>query len=68
MKLVLPTMHYQNSLMSRNAEKLQLAMTRLAELDQQAEREKIHGKVVVELIYQNGKSDRVRAVLEAHYK
>ena len=43
-------------------------MTRLAQLDQQAETERVHGKVTVEIVYQNGVAERVRANLEAHYK
>ena len=54
--------------LNHNAERLQLALTRLAELDQQAEREKISGKAVVEISYQHGVSSLVRTRIEASYK
>lgn len=47
---------------------MQRALTLLAEMDQDAERDKMHGKVLVEVVYQHGAIDRVRAVKEATYK
>jgi hypothetical protein len=43
-------------------------MTRLAQLDQQAEAERVYGKVCVEITYQHGHADRVRTVIETHHK
>jgi hypothetical protein len=51
-----------------NAAKLQLALTRLAVLDQRAEQDRIHGKITIEVYYQNGIADRVRAVMETVHK
>lgn len=52
----------------RNAERLQVALTRLTELDQQAGREGLHGRVCVEIIYRDGQATVVREVKEATHK
>ena len=60
-------MHKLRSL-DQNAKRLQLAMALLAELDQQAERDKIYGKVSIEIAYQEGLADYVRANIETRHK
>jgi len=53
----------------RNSELLQCAFLRLTELDQQAEREQVHGRVVVEIVYRKGLADHVQATLVTrHHK
>jgi len=51
-----------------NADRLQLALTRLAELDQQAERELMHGRIAVEIVYRGGEATHVKEIKEATHK
>lgn len=51
-----------------SGERLQLALTRLVALDQQAERDKLHGRVGVELHYHEGVASYVREIQETTYK
>jgi hypothetical protein len=51
-----------------NADKLQKAMTALAGLDQQAERNHLHGSVSVEIVYREGVASHVVAETRATYK
>jgi hypothetical protein len=61
------TPHMRN--IERNGELLQRALLRLTELDQQAEQEQVHGRVVVEIVYRKGLADHVQATLETrHHK
>lgn len=47
---------------------LELAVERLRVLDVQAAETKLYGNVAVTMVYQNGKIERVRDVIEANHR
>lgn len=61
-------MQNASNLQVEHAKRLQTALTRLAALDQEAERESMHGRVMVEIGYRNGMATHVREVKEATHK